>query len=366
MRLTAWYAAAAVLSTAVWLAGVGPAPADTAKDPAPAAPVTGPVPAKLPAVDPLAHKGYVEAVPGSDVKFEMVAVPGGTFLIGSPAGEAGRKDEEGPQRPVTVKPFWMGKCEVTWEEFDLYRKEKGADNPESNDEILEKDADAVTGPTPPYVDPLYGHGKEGHPALCMTQHAAMEYCRWLSAKTGKTYRLPTEAEWEWACRAGTTTAYSFGDDPKDLAGYGWFAKNSPKDGRTGTTHPVGTLKPNAWGLHDMHGNVLEWCVDQYAKDLYESFPADKAVVGPVRVPGENRFPHVARGGSWADEPAACRSAARRGSDRTWIKHDPQRPRSIWWLTKMDVIGFRIVRSLDEADPVNKIRSKVNRDSPLGR
>src|SRR5262249_14679663 len=152
----------------------------------------------------------------------MIPIPGGTFLMGSPAGEKGRKPDEGPQHPVTVKPFWMGKFEVTWDEYDLYWVKKGAAKPaETKDK-----ADAVSRPTPPYVDPTFGYGHDGNPALNVTHHAAMEYCRWISAKTGKLYRLPTEAEWEWACRAGTTTAYSFGDDPAKLEAFAWFEKNS--------------------------------------------------------------------------------------------------------------------------------------------
>src|SRR5207253_1251190 len=143
---------------------------------------------------------------------------------------------------------------------------------EENEKRIKADADAVTGPTKPYADETFGHGRDGpRPVLCITHHAAMEYCRWLSKKTGKTYRLPTEAEWEYACRAGTTTAYAFGDDPKQLEENGWFAGNSEE-----SPHPVGQKKPNAWGLHDMHGNAAEWCLDIYEKDAYRKFAADKA------------------------------------------------------------------------------------------
>ena len=152
----------------------------------------------------------------------------------------------------------------------------------------------------------------------MTHHAAMEYCRWLSKKTGKTYRLPTEAEWEYAGRAGTTTAYFFGDDPKKLGDYAWFAGQLARaDHSDGTTHKVGKKKPNPWGLHDMYGNVAEWCLDQYKKDFYTDCSAGQADARAGADAGPNRWPNVVRGGSWADDPGRCRSAARRGSDKSW-------------------------------------------------
>jgi formylglycine-generating enzyme required for sulfatase activity len=302
-------------------------------------------------------KTYVETIPGSTVKFEMIAIPGGNFLMGSPNTEAARSPDEGPQHPIAIRPFWMGKTEVTWDEYDLYwKKEEGAKKP-ANLSPAERDADAVSRPTPPYADETFGHGREGHPVLCITHHAAMEYCRWLSAKTGKTYRLPTEAEWEYACRAGTKTAYFFGDDPKLLGDYAWYSANAED-----LTHPVGQKKPNPWGLYDMYGNVAEWCLDHYRKDYYATFPADRATLEPVLVPTADRFGHVARGGSWADDAARLRSATRRGSDKTWIRRDPQRPQSIWWLTDADFVGFRVVRPLEELENLKGLCSKVTRES----
>jgi formylglycine-generating enzyme required for sulfatase activity len=311
-----------------------------------------------PHIEPLKHKTYTETIPGSEVKFEMMAIPGGTFLMGSPTSEPGRAEDEGPQHPVKIRPFWMGKTEVTWDEYDLYwKKEEGAKKPE-NQLPADKLADAVSRPTPPYADETFGHGREGHPVLCIAHHAAMEYCRWLSAKTGKTYRLPTEAEWEYACRAGTTTAYSFGDDPKDLDEYAWYAKNSEE-----MTHPVGQKKPNPWGLYDMHGNVAEWCLDHYQKDYYSTFPQDRLSLWPVKPPTAARFSHVARGGSWADEAPKLRSAARRGSTKDWIKRDPQRPQSIWWLTDAEFVGFRIIRPVQEQENLKGLKSTTTRESP---
>jgi formylglycine-generating enzyme required for sulfatase activity len=193
---------------------------------------------------------YLETIPGSSVRFPLVAIPGGTFRIGSPPGEKGRRADEGPQPHIQIPPFWMGKYEVTWDEYDLFRKEelKPRKAPTPND----READAITRPTTPYPDEYRLFGKEGYPAVGMSHHAAMEYCRWLSAKTGKVYRLPTEAEWEYACRAGTTTVYSFGDDPRKLGQYAWFTENAEE-----RTHPVGKKKPNRWRLHDIYGNVAE-------------------------------------------------------------------------------------------------------------
>lgn len=304
------------------------------------------------------HKAYKETIPGSAVSFEMLPIPGGTFLMGSPPTEKERGADEGPRHPVTVTSFWMGKCEVTWDEFDLFTKEVGLPNKDALRALLKQTPDAITGPTPPYVDETYGHGRKGHPVICMTHHCAMEYCRWLSKKTGKVYRLPTEAEWEYAARAGTKTAYFFGDDPKDLGDYAWIEANSDEG-----THPVGSKKPNPWGLHDICGNVTEWCLDHYNKEHYATFALDKPALGPVVLPTEKRFSHVVRGGSWPDKADRCRSAARRGSDKTWLKRDPQRPQSIFWLTEIDFVGFRVVRPVAEQENLKGLRPRVTLESP---
>jgi formylglycine-generating enzyme required for sulfatase activity len=145
------------------------------------------------------HHGYKERLPGSTVTFDMVAIAGGTFERGSPDGESGREPQEGPRHPVRIPPFWMGKTEVTWDEYDLFRK-GGPVGEDQNEAALATNADVITRPTPTYPDEYRGFGKAGYPVVGISHHAAMEYCRWLSQVTGKSYRLPTEAEWEYACR----------------------------------------------------------------------------------------------------------------------------------------------------------------------
>jgi formylglycine-generating enzyme required for sulfatase activity len=288
-------------------------------------------------------KPYTELVSGTNLKFDMVPIPGGKFLMGSPADEDGRKEDEGPQVEVEIAPFWMATHEVIWDlyeewsfELDIRRREINKEKGSEWDKI----ADAVVRPTKPYTDMTFEMGKRNRPAICMTQYAAKSFCKWLCAKTGRYYRLPTEAEWEYACRAGTRTAYSFGDSPEDLDEYGWNFDNSDDK-----YHEVGTKKPNPWGLYDMHGNVAEWVLDQYIPDAYKRLAAKgNPASNPLFVPTAE-FPVVVRGGSWDDDPEALRSAARRGSHPDWKMQDPQIPQSIWYLTDATFVGFRVVRPL---------------------
>ncbi len=284
---------------------------------------------------------YTEVIPGTSASFTMVPIPGGQFTMGSSAAESGHQPDESPRHQVLLDPFWMEQCEVTWNEFELFmypNEERKSRQFLGYSAALDKEADAVTRPTSPYVEMSFGMGKDGYPAISMTQHAASKYCEWLSAKTGQFYRLPTEAEWEYACRAGTTTAYSFGDDPSELGDYAWFTENSDWK-----YQKVGKKKPNPWGLYDMHGNVAEWTLDQYDPDYYEKF------VGVIAHNPWNKatkpYPHSVRGGSWEDDPALLRSAARRGSERAWKMQDPQLPKSVWYHTDAQFVGFRIIRPL---------------------
>jgi formylglycine-generating enzyme required for sulfatase activity len=300
-------------------------------------------------------KSYTETIPRTEVQFEMLPIPGGTYTMGSPSSESKRSEDEGPQHKVTLRPFWMAKTEVTWDEYDLFAFGKEIPQKEASSEQKSggQTADAVTRPTPPYADPTFGLGRHKQPVICITHHAAMEYCRWLSARTGKVYRLPTEAEWEYACRAGSKTAYSFGDDLKLLGDYAWYVDNSD-----GKPHPVAQKKPNAWGLCDMHGNAAEWCLDHYDKTFYSSFNSGTPALFPVLLPTERKYPHVVRGGSWDDDAPLLRSAARRSSEEDWSMLDPQQPKSIWWHTNATFVGFRIVRALEEQENLRGLKSKV--------
>ena len=159
---------------------------------------------------------FTEYITGSSVSFEMVAIPGGSFLMGSPEDEPFRSETEGPVREVSVDSFFMARIEVSWDEYLAFFTQTGAEG-KTTDTYLNVDpgdVDAISGPTPPYGAPDQGWGIEKRPAITMTHHAAEVYCQWLTQITGKSYRLPTEAEWEYAARGGTTTPYFFEGDPK--------------------------------------------------------------------------------------------------------------------------------------------------------
>ncbi|HEX4142590.1 MAG TPA: SUMF1/EgtB/PvdO family nonheme iron enzyme [Pirellulales bacterium] len=296
-------------------------------------------------------KPYTDVVANTDVSFDMVPIPGGTFLMGSASNEPGHKSDEEARHEVEIAPFWMGRCEVTWNQYDAWalnldrrrRQTTGAEITES-----EQRADAVTRPTKAYRPMDFDMGKDGYPAISMTQLAAKTYCRWLSEKTGRYYRLPTEAEWEYACRAGTSTAYSFGDDPAQLDQYAWHAGNSGDRYRK-----VGTKRPNPWGLYDMHGNVCEWTLDAYTPAGYREF-AGKTARNPLLLP-KAEYPHAVRSGAWTDDADRQRSAARLGSDKHWKDQDPNLPQSIWYFTDAQFLGFRVVRPLVEPTAEQKAK-----------
>jgi formylglycine-generating enzyme required for sulfatase activity len=216
---------------------------------------------------------------GNGVTLEMVKIPGGRFLMGSPETEAQRYDNESPQHYVDVPEFWMGKYVVTQQQWQ-----------------------AIMG-----NEPSYFKGKN-RPVERVSWNDATKFCQKLSKKTGRDYRLPSEAEWEYACRAGTTTPFYFGETiTGELANYkaSETYADEPKGKYRERTTPVGQFPPNAFGLYDMHGNVLEWCQDVWHSD-YDGAPVD----GSAWVNGGDSSRRVARGGSWYFNPRWCRSAFR--------------------------------------------------------
>ena len=283
-------------------------------------------------------KDYSTKIPESGAEYHMIAVQGGVFKMGSNEKERGRQKSEGPLREVKISPFWIGKHEVTWNEYEKFMIDGGRRNKDGTKQFPspdDSDVDLISRPTKPYVEMTFGMGKDDYPAISMTQHAALQYCKWLSAQTGHFYRLPTEAEWEYACRAGTETMYSFGNKENDLHKYGWFIDNS-----NFKYQKVGKKLPNPWGIHDMHGNVAEWTMDILSQKGYNP----KQTLNPW-ARGNDLYPRAVRGGSWNDFPDALRSAARLGSSKSWKVQDPQLPKSIWYHTDTQWLGFRIVRPL---------------------
>lgn len=302
---------------------------------------------------------YTQSIPGSKVTFEMEPIPGGVFKLGSPESEEGRNPDEGPVVSILIEPFWMARNEVTWSEYKTFMElsnvfekfeEQGIRKVTKNNAV-----DAVTAPSKLYEPSfVFASGEDPkQPAIAMSQFAAKQYTKWLSLLTSAVFRLPTEAEWEYACRAGSQSAYSFGDDIQELDKHAWHYENADDK-----TQVVALKKPNAWGLYDMHGNVSEWVLDAYSSDWYQQLskrgspvPAGEAINWPTQL-----YPRVLRGGSWNLDPPDCRSAARRQSnDEDWRSYDPNVPKSPWWFASDESqdVGFRVVRPLN-AVPKNQL------------
>ena len=228
----------------------------------------------------------------------MIVVPAGKFTMGSPMSDKDRNNDEGPQREVTIgQPFAVGKTAVTFAEWDTC---------------------VAAGACPKAEDS--GWGRDDRPLTNVSWDEAKIYSAWLAKQTGKPYRLLTEAEWEYAARAGNPGRYSFGDDETQLDEYAWFSKNSD-----GKTQPVGTKKPNAFGLYDMHGNVWQWVEDCY-EESYSGAPTDGSAVTSTAC-GRR----VLRGGSWSGEPDHLRSSNRNG---------------FITLFRVGNVGFRVGRTLN--------------------
>lgn len=266
-------------------------------------------------------------------EIELVELPGGTFTMG-----VDDDGVNGPEREVTVSPFSIGVYEITWDQYEAYMFSEQSEV--LNDRFSHLDAAAVTRPSRTYIDPSHGMGGGASPAISMTQHAALAFTRWLSLKTGEFYRLPTEAEWEYACRAGNDTFFHFGDDEEDLEEYGLYYMISNQE-----YEPVGERKPNAWGLYDMHGNVAEWTMDQYIEEYHEEIGegAEDPWIEPTSLE-----PRTVRGGSWYHDPDQLGCASRIGSDPDrWKRGDPQFPKSLWWNSNSPFVGFRIVKPAEQ-------------------
>lgn len=252
---------------------------------------TAPSSAHLPT--PQAREGYTETLPNSVVKIPMVPIPGGTVTV------AGAK--------VEVKPFYMAKTETTWEAFDAFI---ASGPPSPNYDQTEFGPDAIARPSRSYILPDLGWGHNGFPVINVTFTTVEMYCRWLSTTTKKKYRLPTEAEWELACRAGQTGEWKIEKEQLDKSA--WYADNSD-----GYTNPVGEKEPNKWGLHDMLGNVGEWATDMEGKP-------------------------VLCGGTFRDPASEIGPGTRRRWSLKWQETDPQFPKSRWWLADAPFAGFRVV------------------------
>jgi formylglycine-generating enzyme required for sulfatase activity len=277
-------------------------------------------------------KVYEQTVPGAALHFKMMPIKGGLFVMGSNEREKNRNSDEGPQKTIIISAFWMDAFEVSRDEFDVFYKDENT--PQNT-------VDAVTRPSQQYIDFSLGMGKEnGYPVNSLSQYSALMYCRWLYAKTGIFYRLPTEAEWEYACRAGTTTTYYFGDDSSQLKNYAWYAGNS-----NNKFQKSGQKLPNAWGLYDMLGNLSEWTLDHYDEKALDKIKDKTTDPTPAFSPA--RYPKVLKGGGYADEATSLRIANRIKSDPSWNRRDPQIPKSKWWLTEASSAGFRIIRPVKQ-------------------
>ena len=303
---------------------------------------------------------YKEQVPGTTVSIQMIAIPGGTFNMGSAVKEDFHQPDEAPVREVTLSPFFMAEVETTWHQFMTFYSQTMSEGRIPPEVIFannsDPEADAISGPTPPYGAPDQGWGYGNRPAITMTHYAAEIFCQWLSQQTGKTYRLPTEAEWEYAARGGTETPYFFEGQPKQFSDQGFIrrfkgAKTAgisdfiiyTKNSNNRTQEPD-AVKPNPFGLKNMLGNVMEYCADRYDPKAYTS--TNEKVTNPIVTEGDE---WVIRGGDYSMDAANLRSAARNHTRHDdWLKTDPQQPKSIWWYSDIRGIGFRVVCEPDDS------------------
>lgn len=271
---------------------------------------------------------YTQNVKDETIAIEMIAVKGGSFLMGANTDDSTRNDNEKPSHEVEVGDFWIGKYEINWEQYDAFVFGKFSPEKFKDVKVLnELGIDAVSGATPPYVDMSFNMGKGTAPAVNMTQYAAIMYCKWLTSKTGVFYRLPTEAEWEYVCKKGKT------DEASNLKNVAWYDENT-----NDKYEKTGLKEANNLGIHDLLGNVSEWVMDQYDANFYKL----SSKVNPWNKPTE-LYPRVVRGGSWKDTKDKLCCTARGQSKQKWKRRDPQIPKSDWWHTNAPFVGFRVVR-----------------------
>lgn len=276
---------------------------------------------------------YSQPIPGSDQAIDLIPIPGGEFEMGPFNDDKVLK--------VHLDPFWIGKFEISWDQYDLFVKENISELDMSNSILTSKpdgQIDALSTPTPPYVDMSFGMGRDGYPAVNMTHYAAVMFTKWLYVKTGIFFRLPTEAEWEYACKANHDNFYSLIDND-ELDRYAWHEENSERK-----YHKIGSKEPSLLGIHDLLGNVSEWTLDQY-NVAYPDYFSNDLVENPFIKP-ESLYPRSVRGGSWMDKSEKLACTNRMGSDERWQRRDPQLPKSLWWLTDAPFLGFRIVRPIN--------------------
>ncbi|MEX0986911.1 MAG: SUMF1/EgtB/PvdO family nonheme iron enzyme [Bacteroidales bacterium] len=298
---------------------------------------------------------FTETIPLSAVDFKMKAIPGGTFTMGAAEDDKFAGPDERPAREVSLDPFFMGEIEVSWNEFLTWYAQTSGEGRTTDVGMLEG-IDGLSGATPPYGNPDQGWGKGKRPAITMTHYAAEKYCEWLSLVTEKKYRLPTEAEWEYAARGGTTGTYFFEGDVKDYAGVGLKARLIGTDTsviNTYVTYALNsggrsqlprTARANPFGLKHMLGNVAEFCADYYVEDAYSKFP------GPLKNPvvSEGGSERVIRGGSFLSGALELRISDRNMTKHdSWLKTDPQIPKSLWWYSDCYHVGFRVVCEFNE-------------------
>lgn len=258
---------------------------------------------------------YTEEIKGTVVKFNMVKLPAGSVEI--KVGDQTKK--------VDLKPFAISETEVTWDEFDTW-----AYGLDIADEKAKIESISKTRPSKPYGAPDFGFGHSGYPVLAETYFSAEMYCKWLSEKTGKKFRLPTEAEWEYACRAGGAPVKL---EKEELEKVAWFEENGDEK-----THPVKEKAANAFGLYDTLGNAVEWVIKD--PDWQKLDEADDAANPDRRM--KKAKTQVARGGSWKEAGEKINSSQRFYQLPSWNVTDPQDPKSRWWLSDGKFVSFRVV------------------------